>query len=397
VTRTFNIGDSSNATEELSVSAVIVDGAGSTGDGIAKTGAGTMVLTSANTYTGTTTVSAGILRITNGDALGGTAGGTTVASGAVLELAGGITTAAEPLTLNGSGLSTDGALRSRSGNNTYAGPVTLASAARIQTDADTLVLGGSISGTDTNVTFSGDGNTTLSHANGISIGTGALVKEGTGILTFSTGSSSSVGSTTLSDGDLIVNGTLTNTAIGTNVTIGATGFLGGDGGTIAGTTLIDGGLSTGTQTVGFETGSLTFNGEVNFGAGSLWFIDLVQGLSSTTSDSIHINGDFNIAPGAALSFLTQNTFTQTEQFTIATFTGNRLGEFEFGGSAWLDGEERTIDGNQYLITYGSGSITLTAVPEPGTLGLLGLALGGFFFRRLRKRRTVASLTEEECE
>jgi uncharacterized protein with beta-barrel porin domain len=233
----------------------------------------------------------------------------------------------------------------------------------------------------------------VTHASGISLGTGVLAKEGTGILTLGGASVSSVGSTNVNGGDLIVHGALTNTGVGTNMTIGSGGFLGGDGGAITGVTLIDGGLSTGSDTQSFGTGSLTFNGDVSFGSGSFWFIDLVQGVNSTTSDSISINGDLNIASDAALSFFTQNLFDQSEVFTIATFTGNRNGEFTFGGSAWLDGEQRSIDGNQYLITYGSGSITLTAVPEPGTLGLLGLALGGFFLRRFRKRREAAVTVE----
>ena len=35
-------------------------------------------------------------------------------------------------------------------------------------------------------------------------------------------------------------------------------------------------------------------------------------------------------------------------------------------------------------------ITLTAVPEPGTFGLLGLALAGLAFLRFRKRRQEAA-------
>jgi autotransporter-associated beta strand protein len=375
-----------------------LSGAITTGTGtLTKLDAGILVLSGNSTYGGLTTVSAGTLRITHANALGSTAGGTTVANGAVLELGGGITTAAEPLVLEGSGLSNDGALRSRSGNNTYAGNVTLAAASRIQSDADTLTLGGAVTGTNTNLTFSGAGNGNVSNAAGVSIGSGDLVKEGAGVLSFNASTSSSVGSTTVNGGDLIVNGTLTNTKSGTNVTVGSSSFLGGDGGTVVGTTLINGGLSTGTDTQSFEAGALTFTGDVTFGSGSFWFVDLVLGSGSTASDSIAINGNLNITSGAALSILTGNTFTQTEQFTIATFTGNRTGEFTFGGSAWLDGEERTIDGNQYLITYGTGSITLTAVPEPGTLGLLGLALGGFFFRRLRKRREVVAAVVESRE
>ncbi|MBP8257898.1 MAG: PEP-CTERM sorting domain-containing protein [Opitutaceae bacterium] len=37
---------------------------------------------------------------------------------------------------------------------------------------------------------------------------------------------------------------------------------------------------------------------------------------------------------------------------------------------------------------GGNFITLTAVPEPGTLSLLGLTFGGYVFLRLREPRAV---------
>ena len=104
---------------------------GGTADGgLTKQGTGTLILSAANTYTGTTTVSAGVLRITNAQALGsgdGTAAtGTIVQSGARLELAGGITVSNEALTIAGAGGNYVGALQSASGSNTWAGPITLA-------------------------------------------------------------------------------------------------------------------------------------------------------------------------------------------------------------------------------------------------------------------------------
>jgi fibronectin-binding autotransporter adhesin len=60
--RTFTVGDSSNTSSELNVTAVI----SGTGGGVVKDGAGTMVLAGANSYTGTTVVNAGILQVGQG-------------------------------------------------------------------------------------------------------------------------------------------------------------------------------------------------------------------------------------------------------------------------------------------------------------------------------------------
>ena len=74
-----------------------IDGNGA----LTKTGAGTLVLSGANSYSGLTTVSAGVLNIRHNTALGTTAAGTVVADGASLELQGDITVGNETLTLNG--------------------------------------------------------------------------------------------------------------------------------------------------------------------------------------------------------------------------------------------------------------------------------------------------------
>ena len=96
-----------------------------------------------------------------------------MSSGAALQLQGGITTLAEGLTLNGTGVSSDGALRNISGNNTYAGAITLGSDSRINSDLNLLTIdvaaGNAISGTF-NLTIGGAGNVTI--ADPIAIGTG---------------------------------------------------------------------------------------------------------------------------------------------------------------------------------------------------------------------------------
>ncbi|NDE48406.1 MAG: filamentous hemagglutinin, partial [Actinobacteria bacterium] len=153
---------------------------------LTKLGSGTLTLSGSNTYTGLTTISAGALRASNDTALGTTAGGVTVANGAALELSGGITIGAEALTLNGSGISSGGALRNISGNNTYQGAITQASDSRINSDSGTLTLdvasGNAIAGTF-NLTLGGAGNITVSDP--IATSTGTLTKDGNGTLTLS--------------------------------------------------------------------------------------------------------------------------------------------------------------------------------------------------------------------
>jgi len=77
---------------------------------ITKTGSGALTLSGNNSYTGTTTISAGTLKLGSLNALGTNARGTTVSSGAVLDLNGFTLSTAEGLTLNGTGVSGGGAL-----------------------------------------------------------------------------------------------------------------------------------------------------------------------------------------------------------------------------------------------------------------------------------------------
>lgn len=92
-TRTFAVGNSSNAATDLTISSVI----SGTGFGLTKTGAGLLELSGANTYTGATTVSAGTLTLTGSLA----ASAMTVNAGASLT---GTGTSAGSLTLESGGI-----------------------------------------------------------------------------------------------------------------------------------------------------------------------------------------------------------------------------------------------------------------------------------------------------
>ena len=167
---------------------------------LTKNGSGTLILTGSNTYDGATTINTGALRASTLNALGSTAAGTTVASGAALELIGGIAIGAEALSLTGSGDSSTGALRNISGANSYAGAITLGGATTIGSDAGTLTLTGGLTGTNTNLIIVGAGATTVS-TNGLSIGSGTLTKNGSGTLTLNT-ANTYTGATTVNSGTL---------------------------------------------------------------------------------------------------------------------------------------------------------------------------------------------------
>jgi len=117
--------------------------------GLVKSGTNTLTLATSNNYAGPTTINAGVVNLQDNTALGSTAGATTVATNARLELQGNITITSEALALSGQGGGSffNGALNSRSGTNTWTGPLTLAvTGTRIgaQTGA-TLVVSGPIS------------------------------------------------------------------------------------------------------------------------------------------------------------------------------------------------------------------------------------------------------------
>ncbi|MBO0697984.1 MAG: autotransporter-associated beta strand repeat-containing protein, partial [Zavarzinella sp.] len=171
--------------------------------GIQKTGAGTLILSGANTFAGTTQVSEGVLDVRNSSALGSTAAGTELHGGSTLVLRGSITVG-DDLTLVGDppGTALPAVHVVSSGTNTVAGKLATNPLLSITTLDGSLTMAGVIDGNDD------------------------LVKDGAGTLVL-TADNTLHGTITLLAGTLLVNGSQPNTPIIVQGgVLGGTGLLG---------------------------------------------------------------------------------------------------------------------------------------------------------------------------
>lgn len=166
------------------------------GVGLDKTGDGTIVLATANNFTGATNISAGTLALGNAAALGSGSAAVSVASGATLDLNGisGVTKAAQ---LNGGALVNSSATAA-----TYAGAVTF--------------------GTSTASQVGGSGSLTLSAA---FTGAGDLVKAGAGTVSTTADSNAFTGNIIVNGGTLNLSNAIRGSASLT-VNAGATANIG---------------------------------------------------------------------------------------------------------------------------------------------------------------------------
>ena len=303
-TQTVNEFDSSSgstATLTDNASALTINGSGNsvikgiiTGAGTLTTsGTGSVTLAGANTYTGATNINAGVVNIQNNTALGTAAGGTTVASGAALQVQGGITVTGEALNLNGTGVANDGALRNISGANNWTGAITLGSASRINSDAGTLAISGNIGGNTQNLTVGGAGNTTISGIIGTT--TGSLTKDGAGTLILS-GANTYTGGTNINAGNLQLGASdrLANTggvSIGSAGTLNLNGFSQQIGNlTAAGGGTLDFGSTAGANTFVFGTYTAPSSGVLVVNNWQNATDTLASSVGSQTVNTIYFSG-----------------------------------------------------------------------------------------------------------
>jgi autotransporter-associated beta strand protein len=219
---------------------------------INKQGTGTWVLSGVNSYTGITNIAAGVLRITNNDALGSTAGLTRVVGdvGGLgrVEWAGDFTIA-EPFLIGArqgvslnvpalshiSGTTTLTAqLQGQLGGSTY----NIESQSGLLTLAGGFTLSGGATGAGRVLQLQGAGDGIVSGEISNGSGTPTVNKQGTGTWTLS-GPNTYTGATNVNGGMLVLAGTATN---GSNRTVNTgTLVISGDYSGAGGTTTVNGG------------------------------------------------------------------------------------------------------------------------------------------------------------
>jgi len=276
---------------------------------VTKAGTGTLTLSGTNTYGGATTVGAGTLLLGGTSALGASSG-VSVTSGAALDLNGLTYVASIPLTLNGTGISSGGALINSSATGaTYPGLLTLGSAASIIGGSGTINLSntGTITGSGKALTLGGAQGGTL--AGIIGTGTGTLTKQDAGTWTLS-GASTFTGATSIGAGTLKL-GATNALPSGSAVTISGTLDMNGFGdaiGSLAGAGTLDNlsGSGTYTLTTGADNTNTTFSGIIKNTSGTVAVSKTGTGVLTLSGNNTfsggyaHVGGDVKLAHSNAL-------------------------------------------------------------------------------------------------
>jgi autotransporter-associated beta strand protein len=353
---------------------------------VVKQGSGTLTLSGANTYSGTTAVETGTLAVAHNNALGSAAAGTTVAVGATLRLQGAPNlSVAEPLTLNGTGFGNAGALVSANGFNTWSGPITLGSPSVVaQITDDFLTISAAINNNGHDLTFRVEQNAGFLH--GVVSGAGGLIKSGNGQLNVNQPNTYS-GWTTIAEGLLSVsaNGTLGDSSTGTRVNPGCTlavyttspfaeplflaggpgyvgyGALTGTSSTISGPVMLEGNV---TISVVNPNSTLTISGPISdngaghgitlhaFHESSRTFV--LSGENSYSGSTTINSGTLRTTSSAALPFTTALTVSPGATWEMTS--GGVVGSLAGGGTVLLGNTPLQVGRNDTSTTF-SGVIS----------------------------------------
>jgi fibronectin-binding autotransporter adhesin len=357
--------------------------------GLTADGPGTLVLNGANSYVGTTTISAGVVSVN------------TLADGGNNSSIGAATTAANNLQLNGGTLqyAGTGSSTNRLFSITNSSTIDASGSGAVNfTSTGTVTNNGSNVGQTLTLTGSNTNNNTLAVtiADGTGARTIALAKSGSGTWVL-TGANTYSAGTTVSAGTLLVNNTSGSGTGGGAVTVQ-------NGGTLGGTGTISGGAVTvqngGTLAPGASAAVGTLHtATTTFSSGSTFAVDLN---GSSSADQLASTGTLTFNSFTLALNNLGGTYNTTQNYTIATATtlvtsaltlpanftvgGSQPGggvTFSTTGFASGDMFSLSRSGNNLVLTY-------TPVPEAAALAVFAAGLGVVpVARRLRRRAVPA--------
>lgn len=320
------------------------------GDGI---NAGSFALNTSSNATGANAVKNAITLVGNGNSIGNNL--------STLELAGVIAGTAD-LTKNGGGKVI------LSGTNTYSGATIINfGTLQVGNGGASGKLGGDSVTNNASLVFN---RSDVFSVDNVISGTGSLTNIGIGTLKL-TAVNTYTGATAVVAGKLVVDGSLASQL----VTVNGGATLGGTG-TVQAVTV----LSGGTLAAGNSPGTMIFDGALVLSAGSTNVMEIWSGTS------------YDILQGAATNALTLAGLNQidfTGWTTPGVTNGTTFNLFQNWSAINTNGATFTfvnlanlgLTGSQTLEATGTG---FTVIPEPATIGMLGLgALVTLLIRRMR--------------